>query len=105
MVALLLEMAGWRAVSLGVDLPTDQFQRAVDRWRPDALCLSFVLSRNVSKRFGELSALRGVTVYVGGRSLVNYQGLARRHGLRPLVGDGEDGVRCLVEEVEAAAPG
>ena len=54
---------------------------APTRWR-----LSFVLSRNINKRFRELSKIRGVPVFVGGRSIVNHQGLARRHGLIPLIG-------------------
>ena len=97
MVTLLLEAAGWRAKPLGVDLPVSEIQAAVDRWRPDAVCLSFVLSRNVNKRFDELSAIRGAPVFVGGRSLLNYRTLARRHGLIPLTGSGEQAVRRMIE--------
>lgn len=85
-VSMLLEISGWRAISLGTDVPIDEFRRAVAYWRPDAVGISLVLSRNVNKRFAELASLRGVPVFVGGRSLLNYQGLARRHGLIPLVG-------------------
>ncbi len=85
-ISMLLERAGWRAVSLGTDVPIDEFRRALACWRPDAVGISFILSRNVHKRFGEFATLRGAPVFVGGRSLLNYQGLARRHGLIPLVG-------------------
>jgi methanogenic corrinoid protein MtbC1 len=71
---LLLERAGWRAINLGVDLPVAEYARAVEALRPDALALSFVLSRNINKRFKELSRLRGVPVFVGGRSILNYRG-------------------------------
>ena len=86
MLAVMLELAGWRAVPLGVDLPVREFLGAVEAWRPDALALSFVMSRNINKRFRELTKISGVPIFVGGRSILNYQGLARRHGLIPLTG-------------------
>ncbi|MBX6313985.1 MAG: MerR family transcriptional regulator [Isosphaeraceae bacterium] len=85
-LALLLEQAGWRALPLGVDLPVGEYQKAIDAWQPDAVGISFVLSRNIKKRFQELARLRGAPIFVGGRSILNYQGLARRHGLIPLPG-------------------
>lgn len=86
MLHLLLERAGWRVVDLGVDLPVREYRKAVEAWHPDALGLSFVLSRNIKKRFQELEQIRGLPIFVGGRSILNYQGLARRHGLIPLPG-------------------
>lgn len=100
MVSLALEMAGWRAIPLGIDLPVREYQKAIDRWHPTALALSFVLSRNINKRFQELSKIRGVPVFVGGRSIVNHQGLARRHGLIPLVGSLSTSSLQLVSELE-----
>jgi methanogenic corrinoid protein MtbC1 len=102
MFGLILELHGWRGISLGVDLPTTEIQKAVDLWKPDAVCVSFVLSRNVNKRFVELSRVTGAPVYVGGRSIVNYQGLARRHGLHPLPGSGEEAAVRMITEIEAA---
>jgi DNA-binding transcriptional MerR regulator len=81
-----LERSGWRVLNLGVDLPVQEIQKAVTAWRPDALGLSFVLSRNIQKRFQELNRIRGIPIFVGGRSILNYQGLARQHGLIPLPG-------------------
>ena len=101
MVSLALELAGWRAVALGVDLPIEQYQKAIETWRPDALGLSFVLSRNINKRFQELSKIEGVPIFVGGRSIVNHQGLARRHGLIPLTGSIKISSSLLISEVEA----
>ena len=86
MAHLLFERAGWRVINLGVDLPVPEYARAVEQVRADALALSFVLSRNINKRFQELSKIRNVPIFVGGRSIVNHQGLARRHGLIPLIG-------------------
>jgi len=83
---VLLERSGWRVHNLGVDLPVREFQKAVDHWRPDAMGLSFVLSRNINKRFRELAQIRDVPIFVGGRSILNYQSLARRYGLIPLPG-------------------
>jgi MerR family transcriptional regulator, light-induced transcriptional regulator len=86
MLHLLLERAGWRVVNLGVDLPVPEYRKAVEAWHPEALGLSFVLSRNIKKRFRELAQIRGLPIFVGGRSILNYQGLAHRHGLIPLPG-------------------
>lgn len=81
---LLLEIAGWRVINLGVDLPVREFEKAVQARRPDGLALSFVLSRNINKRFRELRTITEVPVFVGGRGVLNYQSLARRHALIPL---------------------
>lgn len=81
-----LELSGWRALPMGCDLSAAELARAIDAWRPDAVGVSFVLSRNINKRFRELSALREVPIFVGGRSLMNHKGLARRHGLIPMTG-------------------
>jgi DNA-binding transcriptional MerR regulator len=86
MLHLLLERDGWRVVNLGVVSPVREIRRAVETWHADALGLSFVLSRNIKKRFQELSQIQGPPIFVGGRSILNYQGLARRHGLIPLPG-------------------
>ena len=58
MVSMALELAGWRAIPMGVDLPSPSISKAIEAWRPDALGLSFVLSRNINKRFQELSEIR-----------------------------------------------
>ncbi|MDB5352576.1 MAG: regulatory protein MerR [Planctomycetota bacterium] len=100
MICLYLELAGWRAQQLGVDLPVREYQLAVDLWKPDAVCLSFVLSRNVNKRFAELARIRGAPVFVGGRSILNYQGLARRNGLRPIIGAADEATAQVIAAVE-----
>jgi hypothetical protein len=105
MLSLLMERAGWRVFNLGVDLPVREYLAAVDRWHPDALALSFVLSRNIKKRFQELREIRSLPVFVGGRSILNYQGLARRHGLIPLPGAINVAVRQLLDEYQRWADG
>lgn len=97
-LSVLLELHGWRAINLSVDLPIREFHRAVMGFRAQILCLSFVLSRNISKRFQELDAIRTVPVFVGGRSIVNYQNLARKHGLIPLSGPASLLIPRLEEE-------
>ncbi len=86
MFNLVMEMRGWRVYNLGVDVPVREYGLAIERLRPSALALSFVLSRNIKKRFQELQQIQAVPVFVGGRSIVNYQSMARSHGLIPLVG-------------------
>jgi methanogenic corrinoid protein MtbC1 len=101
MASVSLEASGWRAIPLGSDVPVEQIQMAVDRWKPNAIALSFVLSRNINKRFRELSRIQGVPVFVAGRSIVNHQGLARRYGLIPLVGSLRACTTHLISEVES----
>ncbi len=83
---MVMELRGWRVHNLGVDLPVREYVLAVQRLRPSALALSFILSRNIKKRFQELQEIQTVPVFVGGRSIVNYQSVARTHGLIPLTG-------------------
>ena len=84
MISLALELASWRTLPLGVDVPIEEYQKAIDAWHPDALVLSFVLSRNINKRFQELSRIKKVPVFVGGRSIVNHQGAGSSTWLDPL---------------------
>lgn len=100
LLSLALELAGWRAISVGVDVPIEEFRKAIDAWQPDALALSFVLSRNIRKRFAELQFIRSVPVFVGGRSIVNHQGLARRFGMVPLTGSLSASSAQLILETE-----
>jgi MerR family transcriptional regulator, light-induced transcriptional regulator len=100
MVSLVMELAGWRAIAVGTDLPVEEYLKMIETWQPDALGLSFVLSRNINKRFQELSQIRDVPIFVGGRSIVNHQGLARRHGLIPLTGSLSSSSAQLLTEFE-----
>jgi methanogenic corrinoid protein MtbC1 len=97
-VQFVMERAGWRVLNLGVDLPVREYQKAVQTWHPDALALSFVLSRNINKRFHELSQIDGLPIFVGGRSILNYQALARRHGLIPIAGP----ISSAIEQLKVA---
>ncbi len=98
---LLLERAGWRVHNMGVDLPVADYARAIEQFRPDALALSFVLSRNINKRLAELSKVRGLPIFVGGRGILNYQGLARRRGLLPLIGPAVTAIPRLLREYQS----
>lgn len=100
LLAFLIEHAKCRALLVGSDLPIREYQKAIEIWKPDALCLSFVLSRNINKRFQELARIRELPVFVGGRSILNYQGLARRHGLIPLPGSAPHAVAQIFRECE-----
>jgi DNA-binding transcriptional MerR regulator len=98
-LATLLERAGYRTLVLGVDLPAQELRAAARRWKPDALALSFVLSRNLNRRFGELRGLVDVPIFVGGRSLLNYQRLARANGLIPLIGPARESIPALLDHL------
>ena len=97
----ILESPGWRVLNACVDLPVTEYEGTIQTWHPDALGLSFVLSRNINKRFAELARIREVPVFVGGRSILNYQSLARRHGLIPVAGSIGTGFARFQEEFES----
>jgi methanogenic corrinoid protein MtbC1 len=98
-----LEVAGWRAIDLGSDLPTGELVRAVKAWSPEGVCVSFILSRNINKRFDELGQIQDVPVFVGGRSILNYQRLARNHGLVPISGQAKAAVAMVVDRLDAVS--
>ena len=101
MVAIHLELAGWRAVILGTEVPIGTLIQAIGRFQPGAVGISFILSRNIRKRFAELSRITEVPVFVGGRSVLNHQGLARRHGLIPLPGPARKTVDAMIARIES----
>ncbi|WZO98874.1 MerR family transcriptional regulator [Isosphaeraceae bacterium EP7] len=100
MISVVLELAGWQAVDIGVDLPVEEFAKAAQAWTPDALAISFLLSRNINKRFAELSKITGLPIFVSGRSILNYQSLARGRGLTPLSGTIRSTAAMMVAELE-----
>jgi DNA-binding transcriptional MerR regulator len=101
MVSLAVETAGCRAIPLGTDLPVREYEKAIESWNPAGLALSFALSGNINKRFQELAKIRDIPVFVGGRSIMNHQGLARRHGLVPLTGTLSTSSSQMMMELEA----
>ena len=101
-LAIHLELAGWRALVLGTELPIETLLQSVERFSPEALGVSFILSRNIRKRFAELALVKRVPVFVGGRSLLNYQSLARRHGLIPLPGPARLAIRPMIARIESS---
>jgi DNA-binding transcriptional MerR regulator len=101
MVSLAVETAGCRAIPLGTDLPVREYEKAIESWHPAGVALSFALSGNINKRFQELSKIRDIPVFVGGRSIMNHQGLARRHGLVPLTGTLSTSSSQMMMELEA----
>jgi DNA-binding transcriptional MerR regulator len=93
-----LESCGWQVYNMGVDLPVREYRMAIQALHPSALALSFILSRNIKKRFQELETIRSIPVFVGGRSIVNYQSLARSHGLIPITGSMRGAMTQLQDE-------
>jgi methanogenic corrinoid protein MtbC1 len=102
-LGLLLELSEWRAINLGTDLPTEEFQKGIEAYRPAAVCVSMAMSRSLTKRFQELASLRGAPVFVGGRSIVNYCTLARRHGLIPMSGSAVQATPELIRKATELA--
>jgi methanogenic corrinoid protein MtbC1 len=101
MLAIHLELAGWRALNLGTEVPINTLLQSIQRFTPVAVGVSFILSRNIRKRFAELTRVKDVPIFVGGRSLLNYQSLARRHGLIPLPGPARNVVDSMIARIES----
>ena len=104
-VALALELQGWRAIYLGPDLPIEQLRGAVTLWKPQATLLSFTLSRNLNTKFRELGDIHETPIFVGGRSIVNHQRLARSRGLIPLMVNATEMREPFLRELEIWTPG
>ena len=94
--SLVLQLHGWRVIYLGTDVPLAELPAAVGKWRPDVLCVSFPLARGIRRKFDVLKRIKGVPIVVGGRSIVDYQCLARQAGALPLVGN----ARFAMDEFE-----
>ena len=74
-VAEFFEMAGWRVIQLGADLPIPDLVQAVDFYRADLLCLSVALRSQLATLKQTIEAVRlsergrVVKILVGGRAL------------------------------------
>lgn len=72
-VSFLLELEGWNVVTLGMNTPFFSFRDAVERHRPDLVCISSTMLNDLdrqSREYAELGALArdiGAQVVIGGR--------------------------------------
>lgn len=71
-VSFLLELEGWNVITLGMNTPFFSFRDAVERHRPDLVCISSTLLNDLdrqSREYAELGALArdvGAQVVIGG---------------------------------------
>ncbi|MDY0168462.1 MAG: cobalamin-dependent protein [Thermoguttaceae bacterium] len=85
-VAEFFEMAGWRAIQLGADLPIPDLVQAVDFYRADLLGLSVALRSQMATLKQTIEAVRHsergrvVKILVGGRALLGNADLAATFG-------------------------
>lgn len=85
MVADRLELAGWRALCLGADVPAEDLAQAVEQFRPAFVALSSGLGLHVRATANLIERLRAdpdtrVPVLVGGRIFAAVDGLWRDVG-------------------------
>lgn len=84
LVALMLEGTGFQVINMGVDVPTEKFQEAINTHRPDILALSALLTTTMvemKKTIEDLKqkgVLNEVKVLVGGAPVT--QGFADEIG-------------------------
>ncbi len=75
MVANLFELHGWESYFLGANMPITDLLDAVDRIRPDIICLSLALIEHVSSLEITIREIQSkhsqIPVIVGGRAFVN----------------------------------
>jgi methanogenic corrinoid protein MtbC1 len=85
-VADFFEMAGWRVIQLGADVPIEDLMQATDFFNADLLGLSVSLSPQLKKLRETIAAVRSlkrdapVKVLVGGHALVNAGDLPQQFG-------------------------
>ena len=75
LLSLVLQARGYEVIDLGVDVPASDFLDAVDRYHPDVLCLSALLTTTVQameKTIEDLGTARlrsRLNIVVGGAAL------------------------------------
>jgi methanogenic corrinoid protein MtbC1 len=94
------EMAGWRAVNLGPDVPADEFARGVQLFDADVVLLSAALDPHltaVQRAIARVRSLEGrdVKIIVGGAAFEKVPDLWRKVGA--------DGYSSRVEDTETLA--
>lgn len=100
-VAEFFEMAGWRVIQLGADIPIPDLVQAVDFYRADLLGLSAALRSQIAMLRQTIEAVRGsergrtIKILVGGRAFLDNADLAATLGA--------DGY--AIDPVEAVAVG
>jgi excisionase family DNA binding protein len=71
-VAYLLEIEGWRAVTLGMNTPFFSFKDAIERHKPDLVCVSSTIMIDLERQsreytaFAEAARAASVSVVLGG---------------------------------------
>lgn len=94
------EMAGWRTVNLGSDVPDEELARSVQRFDADVVVLAATLDPHLPAVQRAIQAIRGldgqdVKIIVGGPAFENAPDLWRKIGA--------DGYAARVEDAEALA--
>lgn len=83
-VADFFEMAGWRAICLGADIPSAELARAVSFFRADLLALSVTITQHLEAARRAIEELRrtavDVRVLVGGHAFLDAPDVWRRLG-------------------------
>jgi methanogenic corrinoid protein MtbC1 len=85
-VADFFEMAGWRVIQLGSDMPIPDLAQAVEFYQPDLLALSVSLHTQLVTLTDTIQAVRRgqrgamVKILVGGRALAEATDLAQQFG-------------------------
>lgn len=86
MVRYILEAEGWRVISLGTHTPLFSFGDAINRFKPDLVCISSTIIDNLERVARDYNALHrraskhGTRLLVGGMALENDDIRARLRG-------------------------
>ncbi|HYP27942.1 MAG TPA: B12-binding domain-containing protein [Blastocatellia bacterium] len=86
MVRHILEMEGWRVICLGTHTPLFSFGDAINRFKPELVCISTTILYNLERVARDYSALhrtaskQGARIIVGGIALENESVRARFRG-------------------------
>jgi len=86
MVRYLLEAEGWKVISLGTHTPLFSFSDAINKFKPELVCISTTIVDNLERVARDFNALQrtasrhGTRVVVGGMALENEATRARLRG-------------------------
>lgn len=104
LLAMLLQATGYEVIDLGVDVSAGDFIAAVNKYRPDAICLSALLTTTVKAMIDTIGALKdahmrnSVAVIVGGAAVT--EEIATGMGADAYAEDAPRGVKLIDEIIQ-----
>ena len=75
-IGFLLEIEGWTVITLGINTPFFSFRDAVERYRPDLVCISSTMLNDLDRQSREYASLGSLSREVGAQVVIGGAGFA-----------------------------